>query len=222
MASILSALWIIFQTVQGALRRVFWDRHASAKVKVKAESQSRWDELPKDIQENVMVLRTRLHFADCLQEFKTVGPSDKRAAVIHSIMKKCNKWHKLYLAEDAYEKRPGQFEEFVQGEIQALCEFSVDYDLFFKAMFDRATTFRELYFMDYKVMYTSIETALCNRRCSCIYATMNGVPLDQRECRFSTCHATSRGMYTLEMLEDIRYNMDKGYDCDYETDDEDM
>ena len=184
-------------------------------------SASRWDELPSDIQEKLYILRTRLHFADCMEEFKTTGPKDKRAAVIRSIMKKRNKWHKLYMADDSYEKlpnQPNQFRQFVLNEMQVLCDGFHDYDAFLQALFDGAT-FHELYFINYKVKYTSLETWRCNHQCACAYAAL---PFTRRRCRFVTCHATICRMYTLDMLEDIRSNMNRGNDFDYETDEEDL
>ena len=157
---------------------------------------SRWDELPSDIQEKLYILRTRLHFADCMEEFKTTGPNDKRAAVIRCIMKKSCEWHKLYMADDSYEKGPGQFQKFVFENIQECKgEFS-------RALFDGAT-FHELYYMECNVKFTSFETWRCNLLGACVHTEL---PLNRRKCRFITCHNTCNKRYTLGMLEDILYH----------------
>ena len=138
---------------------------------------------------------------------------------VRSIMKKSNKWYKLYELEcedGTYEKGPGQFRAFVHGEIQVLCDIPDAYHAFLYALFNRAT-FRELYYMDYPIFGLE-EILRCKATCSC---SNTEVPLEKRICRFMTCHASPVGMYTLDMLNDIRYNMDRGYDRNYVTDDED-
>ena len=160
-------------------------------------SVSRWDELPADIQDKLITMRTRLHFADCMNELETTGPRDKRAAVIRSIMKKSCEWHILYMADDSYTKGPGKFIEFVLGNIQV---FDGE---FFRALLNGAT-FHELYYMDYKVKCASVETWRCNLFGACVHTEF---PLNRRKCRFATCHETCRKRYTLGMLEDLLYTI---------------
>jgi hypothetical protein len=193
---------------------------ASSSVESAVPASSHWDRLPSDINETLITMRTRLHFQDCLNELQDItGPNDRRGAVIRSIMKKSNKWYKLYELEcedGTYDKGPGQFRAFVHGEIHVLCDIPDAYDAFLSALFNRVT-FRDLYYMDYQI-FGDCRILRCKAECSCSHT---GFPLEKRICRFMTCHTSPVGMYTLDMLNDIRYNMDRGYDCDYVTDDED-
>ena len=176
--------------------------------------ESHWDRLPLDLAEELFKQQTRLHFGDCLQQLGD-GPSGERASVIRSIMKKSNKWYKLFVKEEeSYES----FTDFVHGEIQAMSDLNYDYEPFLKALFARAS-FDELYNVTYKKFDANIVNWFwCERAGHCVN---ENVPLAERPCRGSTCHIASSGFYTTAMLEDIRYHMDKGYDCDYLTDDED-
>ena len=76
---------MIFQIIQINIKNEFYIIFIKLVSVIIPMTTSRWDCLPDDVQESIVIRRTRLCFQDCLEEYARVGPHAQKVKCVETI-----------------------------------------------------------------------------------------------------------------------------------------
>ena len=154
---------------------------------ISASAPSHWDSLPDDVQENIIVRCTHLHYDDCLTELDTRGPNDKKANIIRQIIAKFDAW---FLNSETTEL----FEAYMRHEIGECTNYGLD--LFLEDLID-GWSLHDLY----HAVYTYEGLHLCGHCLQGGTCSKSGLPYGSRPCEYPNAYENRmrRNYYTSDL-----------------------